>query len=107
MNADADTRLQNSVTLGNDIQLRVDKGMIERVSDRTDQPLRRATRQLRIRIQRQHVFDRGEPRHISRFYREWIKDVAQHLIQVQELATFALPTHPRAFARIIDTMPMK
>src|SRR5579885_1224103 len=77
------------------------------MSHRADHTLRRAARQLRIGIEREDVTDVGQPGEIAGLDRKRIEDLAKHLVQIEQLAAFALPTHPRSFARVVDAMTME
>ena len=55
LHADADTRLQDAVALGDDAQFGIDDGPVERMSDGADHAVRRAARKLRIGVEREDV----------------------------------------------------
>ena len=68
---------------------------------------RGAARQLRIGIERNDKPDICEHAEIARFHRKRIEFLTQQLIQIEKLAAFALPSHPRPLLRIVNAMTVK
>src|SRR3954447_1086754 len=107
VDTDADARLHNPVAPRDNVQLRIDQGAVQGMSNGANQALRGAAWKLRVGIERQNISDEWQARQITSFHREGIVSLPQHLIQVKKLAAFALPTHPGTLARIVNAMPVK
>src|SRR6185312_11967375 len=86
---------------------RVDDGGIKRMSHGSDHFGRGAARKLRIGIERNDEADVLNLRKVAHFYWEWIESVPQQLVEIEQLAALALPTHPRALLRIVNTMAVE
>ena len=105
---DADTRLDDAVTLGYPPNFLVVMRAIQWVRNRPDQQLRRITRQHCIRIQRDYVPDELEPACIADDRAEGILRIApQEFVELGELAAFSLPTHPHLLFWIPETRAVK
>ncbi len=107
LHADADPRLQNAVSRNYDVVVRIDDGLVQRMSHRAHQPMRRAARQFRIAVERQHKANMREQGEIANLHREAVVLAINQAIEVEQLAALALPAHPDAFARVVDAVPMK
>ena len=55
LDADADARLQDAVALGDDAQLGIDDGLVERMRDGADQACGGAARKLRVGVEGEDV----------------------------------------------------
>ncbi len=107
LNTDADTRLENAVAFRDDIALRVDDGTVQRMRHGADHALRGAARKLRIGIEREHVADVRQAGEIARLHGKRIERIAKEFVEIEQLAAFAFPAHPGAFARIVDAVAVK
>ncbi len=81
---------------------RVEAGEIERMGDRSDQLARRLAGQARVGVERDHVSDARGRRSRARIRRQerGVGGPAQEVVQLAQLAAFALPAHPDALARV-------
>ena len=94
----ADSRLQDPVSRRDSLQAAVEPGLVQRMRDDANQPLRGIARETRVRIEgdaiadeRQHVEVadlRGEAR---------IRRTAQQAVEFFDLAPLPLPADPRPF----------
>src|SRR5215475_1918345 len=74
---------------------------------RSHHPMSRAARQLRIRIQSDDVTYPRKYRDIAGLHREAVVHTPDQAIKIEQLAPLALPSHPHAFTRVVNTMPMQ
>ena len=94
--ADRHARLQDAVARADAPFRGIVAGAIQRVRHGADEFARRIARQLRIGVQRYHVFNGREDRAIPDDERKAVPGAtAQQRIQVGELAALALVTHPQ------------
>src|SRR3954469_5589334 len=73
----------------------------------TNESLGGAARQLRVGIECKDKADFREARQIPGLNRERVIRLSEHLVEIEQLASFSLPTHPRTFAGIVDAVAMK
>ena len=107
--AGADLRLQDAVSTHDDILVRVELRLVERMRQRADQLAGRIPRQARVGIQGDDVADIVAQRHwVTGYAQERIASVpAQQRIERSELAAFAFVTHPAPFAWIPQAWTMQ
>ena len=72
-----------------------------------DQPMRGPAWQLRVGIERDHVADARQNREIPNLDREVVRVLTQQVVEVEQFPALALPTHPGAFARVEDPVPVE
>src|SRR4029077_5796305 len=65
--ADADTRLEDAITVFDGFRDGIDECLVQRMSHRTDQARCGTPRQLGVRIQRNHEADAAQTLHFSHF----------------------------------------
>src|SRR6476620_8556226 len=76
--------------------------------DCSRQHLRRIARQHRVGIQREHVLDSLQSRDISDYSRECLGClIAQESVELSQLSSLPLPTHPHALLRVPETWTME
>src|SRR5271166_1131128 len=68
---------------------------------------RRTMRELRVGVEGENVPDLRQRVETAGFDGECVELACKQLIQVEQLATLALPTHPHALTRIKDPIPMQ
>src|SRR5581483_1270282 len=72
LNANADPGLQNSVASDHDVFVWIENRCIQRMGQRSDHPLRRTPRQLRVRVKSQNKANIWKKRKVANFNRETI-----------------------------------
>ncbi len=93
--AHAHTRLQDAVAGADPLPGRVVDRTVQRVRHGADELARGVARQLRVRIQGDHVFHAGQHRGGSDHQGESVAAaLPQQAVQVRQLAALALVTHP-------------
>ncbi len=98
---DADARLQDRVALGDAAAGRVEMRPIQRVRDDADELLGGVARQARVGVERDAVAHAGQDREVPDLDVEArVPRPSQEPIELLELASLSLPSHPRALARI-------
>src|SRR5689334_8657738 len=98
---DRDTRLHDAEAAHHTPQRRVELRTIEWMRHRAHEQRRRARRQHRIRVERDHVAHLANYVHVADDCRESIVAVPEdELIELRELAALALPSHPYPFLRV-------
>ena len=108
LDADLHARLQHAVALRDAPEPRVEPGAVERVGQGSHQPPTRFHRQLRVGVERDHISDRSQDRHIAVGDNEArVRCAAQQPVEFFELAALALPPHPALLARIPPPFPVK
>src|SRR5437763_11907549 len=75
--------------------------------ERADETMRNVPRQLRVRIQRDDKADLRKDGQVSNLYREAVAGPSQKVVQLKQLATFPLPTHPYVLAGIEGAVPVE
>ncbi len=98
-------RLQDAVTGHHPAFCRVVAGTVQRMLHGADQLPRRIARQLRVRVQGDHIPHVTQGRRVTDHERKAVlgaapAGAAQQGVQVRQLAALALVTHPAAFPRI-------
>ncbi len=107
LDADVHARLKNSVAVDNRIGRWIDHRAVERMSDCPHQFVRGIARQLRIRVQRDHVLDVSQQGQISSLHGEIVMRPEKQLVEIQQLSALALPGHPNAFGFVVRAMPVE
>src|ERR1700733_3122231 len=105
--AHADARLQDAVASDDDILVRIDDRLIQRMRERSHHAVRRSARKLSIGIECDDEPNFGENREVANFDRKAVVFRTQKFVQVHQLAALALPTHPAFLARVVDAMAMQ
>src|ERR1035438_5386183 len=72
-----------------------------------NEAMSRPRRQLRVRIQRDHVSNMRECQQVTGFDRETVKGAQQQTVEVHHLAPLALPPHPASFRGVVDAMTVE
>src|SRR5450759_3746277 len=104
----ADPWLDDSVPLGDMSDIRIVVRAVERVRDRSDEKLRRVSRQHRVRVERYDVAYEREPARIADDRAKRVsRSPAQKFVELGELATLPLPAHPHVLVRIPEPLAVK
>ena len=109
--ADLDARLQDRVALDDPVRGRIELGAVERVGERPGQLLRRVARQIGVGVEHDDETDRGEKLAVADVQLELptghvglpalgSRGAQDEPVELDQLAAFALPSHPAPFARI-------
>ena len=86
----------------------VEDGSVQRVREDSDQRLRDAPREPRVRVEREDVPHRRQDRQLSQPYRvSGVVRVAQEPVELLELAPLPLPAHEDALFRIPPALPVE
>ena len=97
----SDTWLKDRIALDDPARVRIEDRPVERMGHRPHEANGGASRQARVRVEGDHVSDRH--RHVQPGPHERRAVVPQEqLVELLELATLALPSHPLALAGIPD-----
>ena len=107
MHTHSDSRLKYAISGNHDVLERIDDRLIQRMGDRSHHAVRRAPGQFGIGVERNHEADLGKNREIADLHRKTVVLAAQELIQIEQLAALALPSHPSFFARVVDPVAME
>jgi len=97
VHADADTRLQNAITLLDGVGRRINLRAIQRMGSGANQAMRAITRQLGVGIEGDHISNASQDGKVADLHGEFVGIAAQQFVEVQEFAALALPTHPGVF----------
>ena len=104
----ANARLQDAVALGHPPHSLIEFRPVERMRQRANQAACRLERQLRVGIQRDDISHRRQGRVIPVADHEArIRRAAEQAIELRQLASLALPSHPSAFAWIPAPLAME
>ena len=103
-----DPRLDDPVPLGYASDLRIVVRAVERVRDRSDEQLRRISRQYRVRVECYDVTHEGEPARVADDRIERVScSPPQEFVELGKLATLPLPAHPHILFRIPEPRTVK
>jgi hypothetical protein len=106
--SDAHARLEDAVAAGHHRFVGVEARAVQRMRDRAGELARRVARQLRVGVQRDHVFHARQHRDLPDDEREAaLAAAAQQRIEVRELAALALVPHPQLFLRVPAARPVE
>ncbi len=101
-------RLQHAIAADDALFFLIITGMIQRMRHGFDKLSGRFTRQLRIRIERNDVFDPGKHRGTPcNQFKTTVRFPAQQPVQVRQFAAFAFISHPDSFLRIPEARTVK
>ena len=104
---DADTRLQDPVPPGHAAAGRIVFGVIEGMRDGPHQHARRARRKHGVGVERDDVATGAQHRGLADDAGEPLAAAAHEPVERAELAALALPSHPRALARVPQAGPVE
>src|SRR5580698_6273139 len=107
LHANRDPGLQDAVSGYNDVLLRIDDRLVQRVSHGPYHAVGRSTRKLSIGIEREDKSNFWQHGEVANLDWEAVLLGSQQLVQIQQLATLAFPTHPSVFATIKSAMAMQ
>ena len=96
----ADPRLEDAVATA-DPAAGMEPGLVQRVGDLAHQAAGCLPRQTGVAVQGQHVLHRAGQLPLDRVERR-VGGAAQPAVQLVELASLALPPHPRALGAVVD-----
>src|SRR5258707_653676 len=85
----------------------MDHRSLQRMRDGANQFASGVARQLCIGVQRDHVLDTAQLFLVAGYRRKVVGLSQQQIIQIQQFAALALPTHPNLFDGIESTIPVK
>ncbi len=103
----ADAGLQDSVTFDDDIGHGMNDGALHGMSDGTDQFVSGVARKLGVGIERDDVLDSGQQGIVAGDYGKIVKLAKKQVIQVEQFAALALPTHPGFFDGVVSAIAVK
>ena len=103
----ADARLQNPVAGDHDVLNRIDDCLIQGMREGSHHAVCGAAGKFRVGIKRDDIPHRRQDGEISLLDGKAVVLSAQQLVQVEELAAFALPAHPPLLARVVYPMAME
>src|SRR5690348_16054142 len=107
VDADADAGLEDSVSGGDDAAFGINDSAVERMRHCADHGGGGAARQLRVRVEGDDVAHARKGGEIAGLDGKGVEFSAQIFVEVEQLATLALPAHPDALARVEDAMAME
>ena len=105
--ADTDAGLQDAVAEGDDAELRIDDGLVERVGHGADHAGGGAAGELRVGVEGDDEADGVEDFGGAALSGEAVVVAEDELVEVEELAALALPAHPRALAGVEGAVAME
>ncbi|MEI9981161.1 MAG: hypothetical protein WDN23_19565 [Edaphobacter sp.] len=105
--ADADARLEDPVSGGDDAEFGINDGLVERVGHSADHACGGAAGELGVGVKRDDVTDVVEELERTGFEGKAVVLIEEKFIEVEELAALALPAHPDTLARIEAAMAME
>ena len=105
--ADADARLEDPIALGDDPPGRVKDRAVKGMGHGADELPRDIARQLRVRVERDHVLDGREDPLVPHNLREVLAaDSPKEPVELEELPPLALVAHPQALAIVPEAGPV-
>src|SRR5258706_7898513 len=104
----SDSRLNDSIASNDSPQLRIVFGAIQWMRNRTNQQLRRISRENRVGVERDYVLDSPKRRCVAYYCRERVRRLAAYeSVELPELTSLSLPPHPHALLRIPESRTME
>src|SRR4029079_6741826 len=100
--------LEDSITAHDASELRIEIGLVERMRHGSDQKLGGVTRQYRVGIEGDYIPDAARRICIADDHRKCISRLStQKPVELAELSTFPLPSHPHALLFVPQSLSMK